>query len=119
MLPELKKVHSLLFKEYPELKLDFHQEMAKITNDLLDQGWNIDSVSNKRFNSIFNEHYNEYFQRTFQEKQKTDKKRNPSPELQEVFSEFQDRILQILMKVTKQLQNDIERLKKTMEIKKK
>lgn len=117
IFPELKRVHDILFREHPDSKIEFYEEMAKITNDLLNQGWNIDSVSNKRFNTIFNEYYNEYLLCLVKEKQKTDKKWNPSPELQEALSDFLDRILQTTLKAAKELENEIEIVKKSMETK--
>ena len=112
-LPEFKEMCELIYQQHPEAKIELYEEILQITKELLNQGWNIDVVSNMRFNKIFFDYYNEYLLSHANEKRKMDKKWNPSIELQEAMLKFLDRMKQTAVEAVKQLEKEMENFKKS------
>ncbi len=111
IFPELKEAQEIISRLYPETIVEQYKAMLKTTEELLDQGWNIDAVSNRQFNRIFHEQFQETLLRVLKERRGSGEEWEPNPELQELTLRFLDRMRKILLESVKTLDNEFASFK--------
>ena len=108
--PELKEAFDIILRLHPEARVEEYKSALRVTMDLLNQGWNLDTVSNRQFNRIFTDQNNERILQEMKEKKENEEKWKPNPELQAAIQKFYNRIRGILSDELKQLDREFESL---------
>lgn len=88
--------------------------MLRTTKELLDQGWNLEKVSNKQFNTIFTEWLQQISLQELGKRRETGRKWEPNPELEELGLKLADRMKKIVMEQVKKLDKEIDSYKESI-----
>lgn len=106
IIPELKEILDIIYRHHPEAICEMYMEMREITKKLLGKGLNFEETSNREFNSFFADQYQELFLEGLKKEKDDNQKRwDPPPELTEAIQKFISRLMSIVQRQVKELED--------------
>lgn len=106
IIPELKEILDIIYRHRPEAIFEMYIEMRKITKKLLDKGINFGKISNREFNNFFADQYQELVLAGLKKEKDDNQKRwDPPPELKEATQKFISRLMIMVQKQVKELED--------------